>query len=117
MSQSPGVSARCGDPCKCLVREPETEKDDSQPRVHRSVGVNADLVDKGVVGNRITERKRIFEMRPRQRKPAGSHQVQTGGSVSENEPEPVVALTAHAQQFLVQSQGQVQFAAEYVIAG
>ena len=56
------------------------------------------LVDKGAVKDRIIKRKRLFEMRPRSRKPAGKHQGSTGGGVTQNEPGGIVPLAAQTQQ-------------------
>src|SRR5437899_3241373 len=74
-------------------------------------------MDKRVVGDRIMERKRLFQMRPGRRKPAGEHQVSTGGAVTQNEAGGIVALTAQMQQILGQTLRQVEFAAEQMIAG
>src|SRR5437016_2508716 len=54
-------------------------------------------------------------MRSGWRKPAGKHQVSTGGGVTQNEPARIVALAAQTQQILVQAQRQIDFAAERVM--
>ena len=80
------------------------------------MGGFAGLMDKRAVGDRIIKREHVLKMRQGRSKLAGKQQVSTGGVVTQNEPSGVVALTAQAQQILVQAQRQIEFAAVGVIA-
>jgi len=71
-------------------------------------------MDKRAMGDWIIYRKRLFQMRPGQSKPAGKQQVSTRGKVTENEPGGILALAAQTQQILVQALRRIQFAAERV---
>src|SRR5271166_89284 len=73
------------------------------------------MTSKRAVGIGIIKRKPCLQMRSGWRKPAGKHQVSTGGGVTQNEPAGIVALTAQTQQVFVQAQRQIQFAAEHVM--
>src|SRR5260370_28493234 len=72
-------------------------------------------MDERAAGGRIIKRKRLFQMRSRLRKPAGKHQVSTGGLVTENEAGCIVSLPAQPQQTLVQALRLVEFAADLVM--
>ncbi len=80
------------------------------------MGMDSELMDKRAVGDWITKRKRLLQMRARRSKPAGKHQVSTARQVSQNEPSGIVALTAQSQQILVQALRQIEFAAVRVLA-
>src|SRR5262245_17285519 len=97
MSQPPSLGECCVALSQCLIRITETEKDDPQERRRRHLGVKSDLMDKGLVGDRIIKRKHLFQVRPGRNKSADKHQVSTRGQVTENEPGGVVPLTAQTQ--------------------
>src|ERR1700720_1257943 len=115
MSQPPSLSDCCVGPRQCLVGIAETEKDIPQPCLRYYLEVGSGLVDKGAVRDWIIKHTHLFEMRSGCSKLAVKNQISTGGVVTQNEAGGIVALTAQAQQILVQAQRQIEFAAVLVI--
>src|SRR5262249_17270492 len=106
MSQPPSLGDGRTTLCQCLVKIAETKQDNPKKALGEPLGVNSDLMAKRAVGHWIIKRKRLFQMRSGWRKPAGKHQVSTGGQVTQNEPGGIVALAAQTQQILGHAQRQ-----------
>ncbi len=68
------------------------------------------------MGDWIIKRKHLFKMRSGWPELAAIHQVSTGGAVTQNEAGGIIALTAQTQQFFVQAQRHIGFAAVHLIA-
>src|SRR5215470_7680082 len=117
MSQSPSFSDSCAASCQCSVRMTETEKDDPQIRQRVYVRMESGLMDQRVVGDHIIKCKRLFQMRPGSRKPAGKHQRSPHGQVTQDKPSGIVTLATQIQQVLSERLRPIQFAANRMIVG
>src|SRR6266446_10489187 len=74
-------------------------------------------MQKRAVGDWIIKRKHLSQMRSGWPELAAIHQVSAGRAVTQNEAGGIIALTAQTQQFFVQAQRYIGFAAVYLIAG
>jgi hypothetical protein len=70
---------------QCLAGIAEAEKDNSQERLGCYVKFESGQFDERAVGGWIIKRKRFFQVRSGQRKPADKQQVSPGRGVTQNE--------------------------------
>src|SRR5580698_8226872 len=101
MGKRPSLGDCSATLCEGLIGITETEKNNPQSRLRAQVGMDAKLIDKGVVCDWIVKRRHLFQMRSRRSKPAGNHQVLTISVEPQNDTRAIIALAAQAQQILV----------------